>query len=111
MTRIVVGEVCILIPFIYLIIDNFEVRSIKFQVSVKLLSCNDYNTCFDCAKRDLLNCLKSRVRHQVHIAKTSLPFPVPDDDTSICLAASRHQTLEILGTEVSGDEFLSWVLL
>ena len=90
MSSIVVGEVCILIPFIYLIIDNFEVRSIKFQVSVKLLSCNDYNTCFDCAERDLLNCLKSRVWHQVHIAKTSLPFPVPDDDTSICLAASRH---------------------
>ena len=111
MTSIVVGEVCILIPFLYLIIDNFEVRSIKFQVSVELLSCNDYNTRFDCAERDLLNCLKSRVWHQVHITKTSLPFPVPDDDTSICFAASRHQTLEILGTEVSGDKFLGWVLL
>lgn len=109
-SRIVVGEVCIILSSSDLIIDNFEVRSIKFQVSVKLLSGNDDNSRINCAERDLFNCLKSRIWHQVHIAKTSLPFPIPDDDTSICLAASCHQTSKILGTEVNGDEFLGWVL-
>ena len=43
-SSIVVGEVSIILPSIYLIIDNFEVGSIKFEVSVEFLSGNDNNS-------------------------------------------------------------------
>ena len=49
-SRIVVGEVCILLPSYNLIIDNFEVRSIKFQVSIELLSSYDNNSRINCAE-------------------------------------------------------------
>ena len=48
--RIVVREVCILLPSYNLIIDNFEVRSIKFQVSIELLSSYDNNSRINCAE-------------------------------------------------------------
>ena len=41
---IVVGEVCIILSSSDLIIDNFEVGSIKFEVSVEFLSGNDNNS-------------------------------------------------------------------
>ena len=49
-SRIVVGEVCIALSSVDLIIDNFEVWSIKFQVSVELLSSYDNNSRINCAE-------------------------------------------------------------
>ena len=49
-SSIVVGEVRIILSSSYLIIDNLEVRSIKFQVSVEFLSGNDNNSRVNCAE-------------------------------------------------------------
>ena len=49
-TCIVVREVCVILSSVDLIIDNFEVRAIKFQVSVELLSSDDDNSWVNCTE-------------------------------------------------------------
>ena len=49
-SRIVVREVCVILPSVDLIMSNFEVGAVKFQVSVELLPSDDDNSRVNCTE-------------------------------------------------------------
>ena len=90
-------------------VDQFEVRAFNSVVSVKVITCHDYDLGINRTETDLIDCAVLR-GHQIDHIVHALLVPVPNDELRFSLRRNGSESCASVVGEISTDKLLSGVL-